>query len=93
MRSFRSHGAAFFLSAALMLAILTPYLGQPAHAQATNAAGAIQGTITDPSGAVVAGAKVAISEPETGFNKVVITSSAGIYSLGSLEGMHSSLRF
>jgi hypothetical protein len=85
MRSFRSHGAAFFLSAALMLAILTPYLGQPAHAQATNAAGAIQGTITDPSGAVVAGAKVAISEPETGFNKVVITSSAGIYSLGSLE--------
>jgi hypothetical protein len=59
-------------------------LQQVAFAQATNAAGAIQGTVTDPSGALVASAKVSIKEPDTGFQKVLTTSSAGIYVAGTL---------
>jgi hypothetical protein len=64
--------------------VFTPLLQQTASAQATNAAGAIQGTVTDPTGALVAGAKVSLKEPDTGFQKVLTTSSAGIYVAGTL---------
>lgn len=39
----------------------------------------LHGTVEDASGAVVAGAKVALSNPETGFLRVVETDSQGIY--------------
>ncbi len=55
-----------------------------AHAQVTNAAGTIQGTVTDPTGAVIANAQVIITEPSTGFAKTVSTNAAGYYSAGSL---------
>lgn len=47
--------------------------------------GSIQGTITDPSGAVVPGANVTITGTETGSVKVLTTDSAGFYSLGPLN--------
>jgi hypothetical protein len=53
-------------------------------AQVTNATGTIQGTVTDPSGAVIPNAKVTISEPSTGAKKVVQSNGSGFYSAGSL---------
>jgi hypothetical protein len=44
--------------------------------------GSIQGTVTDPSGAVVPGATVVITEPETGYTHTLTTDKSGFYSLG-----------
>jgi len=46
--------------------------------------GSIQGTITDPSGAAVPGAKIAITAAETGFARTLTTDSSGYYSVGPL---------
>src|SRR5207248_1227985 len=40
----------------------------------------LNGTVTDPSGASVSGAKVRLSSTETGFNRAATTSDAGLYS-------------
>src|SRR5947209_9636013 len=42
--------------------------------------GSIDGTVTDSSGAVVAGAKVQIKNPDTDFTQDLVTNSQGIYS-------------
>jgi Carboxypeptidase regulatory-like domain len=65
----------------ISLGLTLPGIG---HAQVTNATGTIQGTITDPSGAVVPNAQVTIAEPSTGSKKVVQTTGGGYYSGGSL---------
>jgi len=46
--------------------------------------GAIQGSITDSSGAVVPNAKVTIKGTDTGFTREIMTDSAGYYSVGPL---------
>ncbi len=46
--------------------------------------GAIEGTITDPTGAVVPNAKVTITEPSTGRTISLTTTSAGLYSARNL---------
>src|SRR3982074_3619926 len=53
-------------------------------AQTTISTGSIQGTITDPSGAVVHLAKVISSNRDTGQSIEATTSSAGTYSSGAL---------
>jgi hypothetical protein len=53
-------------------------------AQTTISTGSIQGTITDPSGAVVNVAKVIISNKDTGQSIEATTSSAGTYNSGAL---------
>lgn len=52
--------------------------------QTTVAQGSVQGTVTDPSGAVVAGAKVIIRNKATGQVVNLSTSSAGAYNSGGL---------
>lgn len=47
--------------------------------------GSIQGTVTDPSGAVVPAAVVTITGSDTGSVKVVTADSAGFYSVGPLN--------
>jgi hypothetical protein len=59
-------------------------LGAAAFAQTTISTGSIQGTITDPSGAVVAGAKVIIRNKDTGQTIETTTSSSGVYASGAL---------
>jgi len=56
----------------------------PLLAQTTISTGSIQGLVTDPSGAVVSGAKISISNKATG--RVIITksTSAGAYTSGAL---------
>ena len=46
--------------------------------------GSIQGTITDPTGAVVPGASITITGADTGSVKVLTTDSGGFYSIGPL---------
>jgi len=51
------------------------------HAQAV---GAITGTVTDPSGAVIPGAKVTATRVETGVSQFTVTSGAGTYTIPRL---------
>jgi len=53
-------------------------------AQTTISTGSIQGTVTDPSGAVVSGAKVTITDKATGAAAGTTTNSSGSYASGAL---------
>jgi hypothetical protein len=64
---------AFLLSAALLLA------------QTTLSTGSIVGTVTDPSGAVVDGAKVVIANTGTNQTVTLTSNSAGAFSTGPLD--------
>ncbi len=66
------------------LAVLTVTL----HGQAF---GTISGTVTDPSGAVVAGAKVTATETETSFSRDTVTDSSGHYVIPNLRPTNYSL--
>jgi hypothetical protein len=52
-------------------------------------AGNLQGIITDPNGAVVAGATVRLTNPEFGFVREATTNSDGIYNFSSLQPSES----
>src|SRR5262245_13706961 len=67
----------FFLAASLLL-----MLAVPAAAQRITAT--IRGTVTDPTGAVISGAKVAVKNEETGLTRSGTTTTAGIYSFAEL---------
>ncbi|WP_433972107.1 TonB-dependent receptor domain-containing protein [Tunturiibacter lichenicola] len=45
----------------------------------------LSGTVTDPSGAVVPGAQVTVHSLATGLDRVIVTDSAGLYAVPSLE--------
>jgi Carboxypeptidase regulatory-like domain len=77
----------FAILLACVLWVATPLL-----AQSTTATGSIQGTLTDPSGAVVEGAKIAITNKDTGQALHVATSSAGAYNSGALVPGNYSVR-
>lgn len=57
----------------------------PSLAQTTVSTGSIVGTVTDPSGAVVSGAKVAITNAATGRAISLKTNQAGFYNSGALD--------
>lgn len=59
-------------------------LAHAASAQNTVATGSIQGTVTDPAGALVSGAKVTITGKATGQTLNATTSGSGTYSSGAL---------
>jgi hypothetical protein len=66
-----------FLLAAFSLLVHCPFV----HAQAV---GAITGTVTDPSGAVIPGAKVTATRVETRVSQSTVTSGAGTYTIPNL---------
>src|SRR5271155_5460721 len=68
------------------------WISGPLLAQSTTATGSIQGTLTDPSGAVVAGAKITITNTDTAQALHVTTSSAGTYNSGALVPGNYSVR-
>ena len=76
---------AIFIAYAFLMAM-------PVQAQSTTATGNIQGTLTDPSGAVVEGAKITIKNKDTGNTISSITSSAGTYNSGTLVPGNYSVR-
>src|SRR5579864_5592060 len=77
----RQRGLRFKLTAlvTMLLCCATVLLGQT-----TVSTGSIVGTVTDPSGAVVSGAKVAITNLATGQVLEVTTNSSGAYNSGAL---------
>jgi len=84
MRLTRFRAATLTFGAILMLVVGTPLLQFAGFAQSTTAAGAIQGTITDPKGGILPGAEVTITSVATGSKKVIVTDSSGFYSAASL---------
>lgn len=65
-----------FLTKGLTLWVLVCLLiAAPAAAQVTTAE--LAGTVTDSSGGVVAGAKLTLANPDTGFSREVTTDSGG----------------
>ena len=66
-----------------VLAILAVTMAaSPAYAQVSGAT--LSGTITDPSGAAIAGAKVSITNKATGIARDATTDAAGFYSAPNL---------
>lgn len=88
MRFIRFHAAALTFGLMFAFALIAPLPQQAAFAQATNSSGAIQGTVTDPSGSIVPSATVTITDLATGVTRKVSTDSAGFYSLPSLVPGH-----
>jgi len=64
---------------ALFTAFLCTCLATPAFAQAQAANAAIEGTITDSSGAVLPGVTVTIANVDTGDQRVVVSNDHGVY--------------
>jgi hypothetical protein len=67
---------------AVMLSLANPVL----VAQSTT--GRVSGTITDPSGAAIAGANVVITDPQRGTSRTMTTDSSGNYSAPDLAPGH-----
>ncbi|MGA3035389.1 MAG: carboxypeptidase regulatory-like domain-containing protein [Terracidiphilus sp.] len=85
MRFSRPSTTAVALNLALVTAVVLSFAAQLVYSQAISTnGGSIQGTVTDPSGAFVLGARITIGSPDTGYSKVLTSDSAGFYSLGPL---------
>lgn len=67
-----------------LTALFVLLAGGVLFAQTTISTGSIQGTVSDPSGAVVGGAKVTIRNKATGQSITTTTSSSGTYASGAL---------
>jgi hypothetical protein len=83
-RSSRSSIKAWQLTSVCILAVLLS-VSFTAWAQSTTGTGSIQGTVTDQTGAVVAGAKVTITNKATAAAFHLNASSAGSYSSGPIQ--------
>ncbi len=70
------------IRAAALLCLLIVCLGLPAAAQVDRAT--LVGTVTDSSGAVIPGANVEVSSPDTGLRRTMSTTAAGNYSFAGL---------
>jgi hypothetical protein len=66
----------------MAVAITLPMLQQPAYCQETT--GGLQGTVKDPSGAVIAGASVTVTTPTLVGYKDALTDAAGYYRFANL---------
>ncbi len=60
--------------------IVVMLLGITVFAQSQATTGLIQGTVSDPNGAILAGASVTVKNTETGFQRTVTTNSDGLFS-------------
>ncbi|WP_263374230.1 TonB-dependent receptor [Granulicella aggregans] len=81
-----SSWAARLIHAALLAATLgsSAILLPPAALYAQSDNSAVTGTITDPAGAVVAGAKVTVTNETTGLTRTVTTNASGAYSVNGI---------
>src|ERR1700733_7542137 len=69
----------------IFLALLVLLVGsQPAWSQATVATGGVQGTVSDPQGGAVSGAKVTITGQAQGKTVETATDASGLYNTGLL---------
>ena len=61
----------------VFISILVTYSNFPVTAQALGGAGTITGTVTDPTGLVIAGATVRLTNPATGFKRTAQSDASG----------------
>src|SRR6267142_698931 len=71
--------------AAILVALLATTLLLSGSAIAQVDAGAVRGTVTDPTGAVVANAKVTLTNDATGLSTATVTSADGAYTFGPVK--------
>jgi hypothetical protein len=83
------YSLALALTLACCIAIVR---SQPAFSQTTISTGSIVGIVTDPSGAVVSSARVAIKNEATGQLITVTTNASGAYNSGALAPGEYSVR-
>jgi hypothetical protein len=83
--------ALLWLSSLGFIAVVFLFCCQAA-AQTSGSSGTIQGVVMDPSKAVVAGAKVEIHNPVSGYDRTVTSDGAGRFSIDFLT-RRSSPRF
>src|SRR5258706_15629731 len=69
---------------AILVALLATFL-LSASAIAQVDAGAVRGTVTDPTGAVVANAKVTLTNDDTGLSTASVTSAEEAYTFGPVN--------
>src|SRR5450432_1879720 len=74
-----------FLLLLLLLVSTIAILKQSVHAQSTVSTGSIQGTVTDPNGAVVTNADVVITNKANGQTVKITSSSSGSFASGALQ--------
>src|SRR5438874_1766919 len=72
----------------VVLTAIVLALSSASLAQTTISTGSIQGTVSDPSGAILAGAKVTITSQETGQVIHLTTTTAGLYASGAMTPGH-----
>jgi hypothetical protein len=72
---------AFLLFSSLTFITVVFLLCYQAAAQSSGSSGTVQGVVTDPTGAVIAGAKVQIHNPVSGYDHTVTTDGAGRFTL------------
>ncbi len=65
---------------ALLVFCAAVMFASPSKAQGTGNSGSIQGTVTDPTGAIVVGAKVKIEDPISGYSRTTTTDGSGNFS-------------
>src|SRR3954464_13594282 len=53
-------------------------------AQGLGTSGSLQGQVTDPTGAVVPGATVDVSNPVSGYHRTTVTDDSGRYSISNV---------
>ncbi len=82
MRFIRLQGVSLLVALALTLGFTLSVTQQPAYSQETT--GGMQGTVTDPSGAVVPKATVTATAPTLVGSKAVVTDAAGYYRFANL---------
>lgn len=68
----------------LCLALVVLLAAVPAFAQVDYSTATLKGTVTDPTGAVISGATVTVTNPATGITKTTKTNSDGSYQIPAL---------
>src|SRR5260370_30366463 len=79
-----SRNILFTPRSAVLVALLATWLFS-ISAIAQVDAGAVRGTLTDPTGAVVANAKVTLTNDATGFSTATVTAADGAYTFGPVK--------
>jgi Carboxypeptidase regulatory-like domain len=90
--SFGPHHLGGWFSLLILLSLSALIFTSAATAQTTVGQGSIQGAVTDPTGAVVSGAKITMTNRATGQVATTTTNSSGTYNSGGLSVGDYSVR-